>query len=161
MHGGARLHRRHTRDRAFRHMHRHRDAVLVRQVGDFFQFQRAAARQDVRVDDRHAARFDQRPEALFEVHILAGTDRDAGAAAQADVLVGVHPRDHVLHPRQIVRLHPPGKADAVFDAHMAEMVDRQRHFIPDDTAHLADVVFEEIQPLFREVNPGEGVRRVH
>ena len=58
-------------------------------------------------------RLDERLEILLKVDILARADRDRRRVLQAPVLVGVHPRNHILHPGDIVLFHPRREHDRV------------------------------------------------
>ena len=94
-------------DRAFGHMDGHGNTVFIGHVGDFFQLQRAAAGEDVRMDDGDPPDFDKRLEPLFQVNVFAGADGNCGGRAKTLILLGVHPRHHVFHPGKIVFFHSP------------------------------------------------------
>ena len=43
---------------------------------------------------------------------------------------------------------------------MAEVVDRQRNFIPDDVPDLFHILLQPVEALFRQVDPGKGMRNI-
>ena len=112
------------------------------------------------MDHRDAARLEQRQEILLEVDVLAGADRRGARVGQAHVLVGHLPGDHVLVPGQVELVQALGDLDAVLDADVAKVIGGQRHLVADDRAHLGDVLLHHVQPLFGDVDAGEGVLHV-
>ncbi|MNN28677.1 hypothetical protein D3C81_1422560 [compost metagenome] len=90
-----------TGDGALRHMDRHRDAVILRHVPDFFRLEDASGRQHVRMDDRHPAGFEERLEVLLQINVFPRTDRCRHGARETGILIRILPRNHILHPGQI------------------------------------------------------------
>ena len=133
--------------------------VFVCYIGNLFQFQGATAGEDVGVNHRYTACFDQGLKALFEIDVLACANGDSGAVTKSDVLIGIHPRDHIFDPRQIVLFHSTGKADTVLYADMTEMVDGKGNLITNDLSYLSYIVFKIIKPLFGKVDACMGVCR--
>ena len=76
------------------------------------------------------------------------------------VLGGVLPGDHVLEPGRRVFLDPLRQTDAVLQRDVADMVDRERNLPSDDLADLGDVLLQKVEPLFGEMQAGEGVADV-
>ena len=150
----------HRGDRAFGHVDRHGDAVVLRHVADLLGLEDAAAGEQVRVDDRDAAALEQRLEALLQVDVLAGADRHRGRLLQLPVLVGVLPGDHVLEPGRHVFLDPPGEPDAVLQRDVADVVDGERNLHADHLADLGDVLLQQVEALVGEVQAGEGMEDV-
>lgn len=76
VHSGRCMYRCQTGNRAFGHMHGNRHAVFVGNITDLFQFQRTAAGQNIRVNDRHPACLDELFKIFLEIDILACTNRE-------------------------------------------------------------------------------------
>ena len=158
VHRGRGLDGGHAGDGALRHVDRHGDAVFIGDVAYLLQLKRAAAGENVGVDDRNAAGLYELFVALLEVDVLTGADGHAGRIAQAYIVVGVYPRGEVLYPCEVVLLHAAAEADAAFKLDMAEVVDRERDVIADNIADLLHVVLKIIESLFGDLDAGEGVR---
>ena len=154
---GNAVHRGHAADRAFGHVDGHRHAVLLGQVADLLVLEDAARGEHVGVDDRNAAGFEQRFEAFLQVDVFAGADRDVDRLAQAHVLVGVLPGDHVLDPGQVVFFQALAQADAVLQGDMAEVVGGQRDGVADDRAHIGHVFLQQVDAVLGQVDAGEWV----
>ena len=109
------------------------------------------------MDHADGAALQQGFKAFGQENVLARADGDGGAVAQALVLVGILPGDHVLRPGDVVFLDPPAQADAVLHAEVAEVVDGQGHLIPDDAADLLHILLQDVQALFGHMDAGEGM----
>ena len=139
-------------------MDRHGDAVFIGDVAYLLQLKRAAAGENVGVDDGNAASLYELFVALLEIDVLTGADGHAGGIAQADIVVGVYPRGKVLYPCKVVLLHAAAEADAALKLDMAEVVDREGDIIADNVADFLHVVLKVIKTLFGDLDAGEGVR---
>ena len=135
-------------------MHSDGHTVFIRHVGDFFQFQSTAAGKDIRMNNRHTASFDQRLKTFFEIDIFSGAYRDRGCATQTLILLGIHPRREIFDPGEVVFFHPAAEAYTAFKLHVAKVVHRKRYFIPDYFTYFLQVVFQIIQPFFRNLDAG-------
>ena len=98
-------------------------------------------------------------EALFQVDIFTG--QDGGGALRRDVLqhLGVLPRNHVLHPRQVVFLVRLAQADDGVHAQVAEVVHRERNLHADRVAHRRHVFAQLLDSLVRHLHRGERMRQ--
>ena len=72
-------------------------------------------------------------------------------------MVGIHPRNHILDPREIVFFHSSCKFYAIFNADVTKVVDSKRYFIADDLAYFLDVIFKEVKSLFCQMDARVGV----
>jgi len=82
-------------------------SVLRRQIDGLLGLENTAEIGQVRVDDGDRLLLQQVPEALSQVHVLAGADgRRAGILEPAE-LVGVEPRHHIFVPSQVVLIQSP------------------------------------------------------
>ncbi len=79
---------------------------------------------------------------------------------QAHILLGQLPRDHILEPAHIVIFQTVGQLDAVLNADVTEVVDRQRDLIADHRTDFLDIVLQVIEALLGDVDTGEGMRDV-
>ena len=109
---------------------------------------------------RQSPGFQQRPEVLLEVDVLASAERNRGRRRNAPVLIVPLPRHRVLHPGEIVFFQPPGQPDAVLHRDVAEMVDRNRDLVSGHFTHVSHILVEIIQSFFGEMDAGESVRGV-
>ena len=75
-------------------------------------------------------------------------------------MIGELPRDHVLEPGRRVLFDPAGKADAVLQRDVAEVIDGQRNFRADLGAHFGHVLVEEVEALFGKMQARERVHDV-
>ena len=150
LHRRRRMHRRHERDRAFRHVDCRCHAVLLAQCAHLLHLAESPHRKQIGMHHVYA-RLHHLFEIIRKINVFARAKRHAAVLCEFFQMLRLLPRRKIFHPRDIVLFEPARKPDRVFDRHMPEMIDRKRHFVTDHVAHLLHVVFKIIKPLFRDM----------
>ena len=125
--------------------------VFVCNIRYLFKLKCTAACKYIGMNDRNSARLDECFKAFLKIDVLSGANGYGRAVSETNILICIHPRNHVLDPSKVVRLHSARKSDTVLNANMTEMVDCQRNLVADDLTYLFYIIFKEIKPLFGEM----------
>src|SRR6267143_5045741 len=141
------VHVRHAGDRGAGKVQSHGDAVLLGHVADLVRLEDTAGCSEVRLNLADGMLVTKYSERLFQVDVLSREDRSRTLVRNLFEQIGVHPRNHVLHPRQVVFLVRLAQTDDRLHSQMAQMIHRERNFHPDGVAHSGDVRLEHGDPF--------------
>ena len=135
-------------------------SVLRGQIDGLLGLENTAEIGQIRVDDGDGLLFEQVPEALGQVNILAGADGRGAGILESPEVVGVEPRHHVFVPGQVVLIQSARELDKGLDGKVTVVIRGDRNFIANNTAHGFTVVRQPIQCFVGEERRGEQVLAV-
>ena len=151
---------RHATDRRAGEVHGHRHATFFGHVADLVSFEDAARSGQVRVNLADSMTLAQNAKRLFKVNIFTGENGSGTRVGNLLEQLRIGPRNHILHPGQIVFFVCLAEPNDGLHAKMSQVVHRERDLHAYSIAHGGDVLLKQRDTLIGDLHCQQGMRKL-